>query len=334
MEKENKNITIADVADALGVSKTTVSRAISGKGRIGKETRERVLAYIEKYDYKPNVIAKGLAQSKTYNICVVMPGEYDVVDLTFFQECLFGIQEIAGIMEYDILLSICKNSDISSLERIISNHKVDGVILMRTFVEDAQIEYLSTKEIPFVTIGSSNYPGVVQIDHNHKSACRELTSYILMKQLKKVALIGGDERHVVTQSRLRGFREAYQKMGLTPDESLLYLNLENNVLVDKMVEEILEKKVDCILCMDDAICSRVLKKLRMERKEVPRDVKVASFYNSTVLENNVPSITSLKFDAKELGMVACRTLLDLIDGLEVKQRTLLPYEVVLKESTK
>jgi DNA-binding LacI/PurR family transcriptional regulator len=53
-----------------------------------------------------------------------------------------------------------------------------------------------------------------------------------------------------------------------------------------------------------------------------------------VLENNVPSITSLSFDAKELGMVACRTLLDLTEGLEVKERTLLPYEVVLKESTK
>ena len=92
-----KNITIADVAEALGVSKTTVSRAISGKGRIGRETRERVLAYIEEHDYKPNVIAKGLAQSKTYNICVVMPGEYDVVDLTFFQECLFGIQELSLI---------------------------------------------------------------------------------------------------------------------------------------------------------------------------------------------------------------------------------------------
>ena len=116
-----KNITIADVAEALGVSKTTVSRAISGKGRIGRETRERVLAYIEEHDYKPNVIAKGLAQSKTYNICVVMPGEYDVVDLTFFQECLFGIQEIAGSMEYDILLSICRKNDISSLERITAN---------------------------------------------------------------------------------------------------------------------------------------------------------------------------------------------------------------------
>lgn len=331
---EKKNITIADVAEALGVSKTTVSRAISGKGRIGKETRERVQAYIEKHDYKPNVIAKGLAQSKTYNICVVMPGDYEVVDLAFFQECLFGIQEIAGIMEYDILLSICKTNDISSLERIIANHKVDGVILMRTFVIDMQIEFLLQKKVPFVTVGSTNYKDVIQIDHNHKSACKELTSIILMKQLKKIALVGGEEDYVVTQSRLRGFKEAYQKMGELIDESLLFLNMENKVMVDKTVKDILERNVDCILCMDDAVCSRVLKTLREEHVKVPQGVRVASFYNSTILENNVPSITSLSFDAKELGMVACKTLLDLIEGIPVKERTLLPYEVVLKESTK
>lgn len=335
MDREiDKRITIADIAEALGVSKTTVSRAISGKGRIGKETRERVLSYIEEHDYKPNVIAKGLAQSKTYNLCVVMPGEYGVVDLAFFQECIFGIQEIAGIMEYDILLSICKQNDVSSLERIVANHKVDGAILMRTFVEDAQIEFLRRKGVPFVTVGSTNYKGVIQVDHNHKSACKELTSIILMKQLKRVALIGGDEEHVVTQSRLRGFREAYAKMGKTVDESLVFLGQENGVLVDKAVKEALERGADCILCMDDAVCSRVLKTLREQHKKVPEDVRVASFYNSTVLENNVPSITSLSFDAKELGMEACRTLLDLIDGKQVKERTLLPYEVVLKESTK
>ena len=72
----SNNITISDVAEALGVSKTTVSRAISGKGRIGAATRKRVLEYIQEHDYKPNVIARGLAQSKTFNICVVMPGDY------------------------------------------------------------------------------------------------------------------------------------------------------------------------------------------------------------------------------------------------------------------
>ena len=72
MGKETKkSITIADVAEALDISRTTVSRAISGKGRISQETRRRVLEYIERNDFKPNVIAKGLAQSKTYNICVV-----------------------------------------------------------------------------------------------------------------------------------------------------------------------------------------------------------------------------------------------------------------------
>ena len=68
---------------------------------------------------------------------------------------------------------------------------------------------------------------------------------------------------------------------------------------------------------------------------VPQDVRVASVQRRhRFLENHVPSITSLAFDAKELGKVACRTLLDLVEGLEVKQKTLLPYEVVLKESTK
>lgn len=329
-----KNITIADVADALGVSRTTVSRAISGKGRIGKETRDRVMEYIQEHNYKPNVIAKSLAQSKTYNLCVVMPGDYGVVDLTFFQQCLFGIQEIAGAMEYDILLSICKDNDISSLDRIISNRKVDGVILMRTFVEDMQIEYLQDKQIPFVTIGSSNYKGVVQVDHDHRSACRELTSIILLKQMKKVALIGGDEGHVVTRNRVGGFREAHESMGLEVDESLVALNLENNVMADKKVEEVISKGADCILCLDDAICSRVLKVLREKHVKVPKDIRVASFYNSSVLENNVPSITSLDFDPKELGMVACRIVLDLIEEQEVEPKTLLPYNVVLKESTK
>lgn len=335
MERETKkNITIADVADALGVSRTTVSRAISGKGRIGKETRERVLDYIREHNYKPNVIAKSLAQSKTYNLCVVMPGDYGVVDLTFFQQCLFGIQEIAGVMEYDILLSICKDNDISSLDRIISNRKVDGVILMRTFVEDLQIEYLQEKQIPFVTIGSSNYKNVIQVDHDHRSACRELTSLILLKQMTKIALIGGDERYVVNRNRVGGFQEAHEAIGLTVDESLVALNLESNVMADKKVEEIISKGVECILCLDDAICSRVLKVLREKHINVPQDIKVASFYNSSVLENNVPSITSLDFDPKELGMVACQILLDLVEEKEVETRTLLPYQVVLKESTK
>lgn len=330
----NKNITISDVAEALGVSKTTVSRAISGKGRIGEETKKRVLEYIREYDYKPNVIAKSLAQSKTYNICVVMPGDYALVDLPFFQEAIMGIQEVAAMEEYDILLSISQQDDITGLERVISNRKVDGVVLLRTFEEDRQIEYLLEKKVPFVATGSTRYSEVKQIDHDHESACRELTSIVLMNNNSRIALLGGNERIVVNKRRLNGFKDAFAMAKKPVIPELLFLNLENRININHAVEEALENKADCILCMDDGICSQVLRKLRQSHIKVPGEVKVASFYNSSVLENNVPSITSLAFDAKELGVVACKNLLSQIEGEEVPSKMLLSYEVILKESTK
>lgn len=330
----NKNITISDVAEALGVSKTTVSRAISGKGRIGEETKQRVLDYIEANDYKPNVIAKSLAQSKTYNICVVMPGDYALVDLPFFQEAIMGIQEVASMEEYDILLSICQQDDITGLERVISNRKVDGVVLLRTFEEDKQIEFLKGKAVPFVATGSTSYSGVKQIDHDHESACRELTSIVLMNNNSKVALLGGNERIIVNKRRLKGFKDAFTMAGKQVDPELVFMNLESRIGINRAVEEAIEKKAECILCMDDGICSQVLRKLRQAHIKVPTEVRVASFYNSSVLQNNVPSITSLAFDAKELGVVACKNLLEQIDGEEVPSKMLLSYEVILKESTK
>lgn len=333
-QEENKTLTIADIADALGVSKTTVSRAISGKGRIGSETRERVLKYIDAHNYTPNVIAKGLAQNKTYNLAVVMPGDYELIDLPFFQNCIMGIQEIASSFDYDMLLTVCNNADVTKLERIVRNRKVDGVILLRSFMDDVQVEYLQEKKIPFVVTGSSNYKGVVQVDNDHRAACRELTSILLMKRMKKIALIGGNEEHVVTQSRLMGFRDAFADSGLAVDESLIYMNLDNPVLLDGKLDDIIKREVDCIVCMDDAICMEVLYKLRREGISVPDQIRVASFYNSSMLETHDPSITSLDFDAKELGMLVCRTLLDMIEGQKVQKKTLLGYEVRLRESTK
>lgn len=327
------NITIVDVAEALGVSKTTVSRAISGKGRIGEATRQRVLDYIQEHDYKPNVIAKGLAQSKTFNICVVMPGDYALVDLPFFQEVIAGIQEIAGANEYDILLCICNERDITSLERVIRNRKVDGVILLRTFLKDLQIELLQEKKIPFVTTGSTLYKNITQVDHDHRSACRELTGILLMNGLHKLALVGGTETFIVTQSRLLGYHEAFADALIDEEPELLFLNMRSAAEIDRAVELSLEKKADCILCMDDAMCSQVIRKLHQMRVRVPQDMRIASYYYSSLLDNNVPPVTSLSFNAKELGKEACKFLLSQVAGDVTPKKLLLSYEVMLREST-
>lgn len=329
----NKNITISDIAEALGVSKTTVSRAISGKGRIGEATRERVNEYITAHDYTPNVIARGLAQSKTFNLCVAMPGNYVLVDLPFFQEAIMGIQEEAEAMQYDILLCIAQQEDVSSLERILSNRKVDGVLLLRTSVKDPQIELLISRKIPFVTVGSTEYAHVPQIDHDHETACRELTSYLLQSGMERIALLCGNENFVVNQSRYRGFLQAFEESEKDTASKIVFWNLESSEQMDRAVDQALFENADCLLCMDDAICCQVLRRLREKQKKVPQDVRVASFYNSAVLENNIPSITALSFDARRLGAAACRNLLAQIGGEEFEERLLLDYAVVLGAST-
>lgn len=329
-----KKMTIADVAEALGVSKTTVSRVISGKGRIGSETKKRVLRYIEEHDYKPNVIAKGLAQNKTFNIGLIMPGNHNFVDSSFFQKCMLGISEAAAAADYDMIVSMIRDDDLTQLERLVQNHKVDGIILSRTLVEDAPAAYLRQHHVPFVVIGTTPSQDVIQIDHDHREACRELTSILLLKGLRRVALIGGSRGLVITHTRLRGYLDALEAQGVPADSSLISLDADNEPMLERMVGEFVKKGAECILCMDDSICSKVLKVLKKSRISVPEDMRVASFYNSPLLENNLPAVTSLHFDAAALGTVTCRTLLDLLDGRDVPGRTLLRYEVVLKESTK
>lgn len=331
---DRKNITIADIARELGVSKTTVSRVISGKGRIGDETRERILHYIEKYDYKPNAIAQGLAKSRTYNLGVVMPEEYCTADTPFFINCMAGLHETAALLGYDLVLTICDNEDISNLERMVTNRKVDGIVLMRTFLRDKAVEYLKGCSVPFVVVGSSSYEGVVQVEQDNEGACRELISLLLSRGMRRIALIGGNGKYVVTKKRLDGYKAAFEERRLPLAPELIYMDRETPDAIKTAIDDILGKDVDCIACMDDNICTGVLGGLRRAGVSVPGQMKVASFFNSSILENHMPAVTSLSFDVRELGRHAGRTLINIIEKEEYQSMTLQGYEVVLRESTK
>jgi DNA-binding LacI/PurR family transcriptional regulator len=330
---DDKNITINDVAEALGVSKTTVSRAISGKGRIGEKTRKKVLEYIKEHDYRPNVIAKGLAQNKTFNLGLVLPGDYNIVELPFFQKCMLGISQLASDEDYDVLISMVTAQDITQLERAVTNHKIDGVILTRTLKKDLPMAYLKEKQIPFVTIGSTDETNVIQIDNDHRSACRELTARLLEQGVGDIVLIGGDEEHIVNNNRLRGFQDALADRQGWQGESHIFLNVTEEQQVEQIVERELAQNTECIVVMDDFLCGCVLNALQQRGVSVPEDVKVVSFYDSTLLASHVPSVTSICFNVEELGRKACEQLLGMLNGENVEQKTLLGYEIKMRNST-
>ncbi len=284
-------ITIDDVARALGISKTTVSRAISGKGRVGDDTRLRVLEYIEEHNYRPNLMARALAQQKTYNIGVIWPDDYNAVDLPFFQRCMIGMSEVTSGYGYDIIVSLVSGDDFSGLRRIIDNHKVDGIILTRTLVHDRPARFLKESGIPFVAVGSSDDKDIIAVDNDNYSACKELTSILIAKGLKRLALIGGSTEHIITRTRYQGFADAFSDADINIDNSLIYLDVENMSKVGNILKDLRKKNIDGVICMDDNIAGEVIARCRDEHIKIPEDLRGASFYNSSILESAIPSVT-------------------------------------------
>lgn len=329
---DGKKFTIDDVARELELSKTTVSRAISGKGRVGMATRDRVLAYIDKIGYRPSNIARGLANSRTYNIAFVMPGDSRSSEMPFFQKCLWGISNLAAHYDYDVMVAIIIDGNISQMERLVKNNKIDGVILGRNYLNDPAEKYLRNMKVPFVIIGSSSKDGVIQVDNNHTEACCKLTERILEKGYSKVALIGGDMRTVVNQQRLNGFKNAFENRNISIDEKLNYLDLNTGNEIESAVDDIIKNKADCIVCMDDSICAQVVTKLEKEGIVFPKEIGLASFYDSSLLEHIKPGVTAISYDVQELGEKACHILIDTIEEQNEQVRTLLGYSLLIKNS--
>ena len=334
-DSNSSNITIQDVADALGISKTTVSRAISGKGRIGAETKSKVLAYIEEYGYRPNPIAKSLADQKSYNIAWVVPGDSSITDLPFFQKCMSGVIKTAEEAGYDVIISMVYENDNDSLKRLILNNKIDGVVLGRTLKNDINVKLLKAADFPFVCIGTTEQNGVIQIDNDHINACCELTTMLIMKGIRNFVYIGGSDKHVVNETRKLGFEKAVKKhyaKGYNINTAV-YMNADDAQSIDRILDNEMKNSAECIITADDKICRMVLDKLRNDRILVPDDIRVASFYQSEIISGNQPAISTLKYEPEDLGAVATRVLLSYLQGEEVSEKTLLSYDILLKEST-
>lgn len=331
MAEKRKNYTLDDIAKELGVSKTTVSRALSGKGRIGQDTVERIQAFVKEHGYRPNVMAKGLAQNKTYNLGLVIPIAYS--DFSFFKECMNGIIEEASQYNYDIILSIEKDKGREQIRRLVENHKVDGMILTRAVMNSGTVEFLKEHQVPFVMIGPSDDLGVISIDNPNREASRELTGLLLMKGLRRLALFGGNSRYYVTKSRKQGFLDAHLDKGILMDDSLVFMEIEDYRKAMWAVDQALSGGVDGMVCMDENISELVLGCLKERGVEIPAMMKLASLYDSHQMEHNLPPVTSLRFDTKGLGRNACMEMLGLL-GEQVERETPLGYQVILRESTK
>lgn len=335
---QKPNLTIDDIARELGVSKTTVSRAISGKGRISAATRERVQAFIELHNYRPNAAAKGLAESRTYNLALVLPRDFIKLDIPFVRKSMSAICEEAFIHDYNVMVCLSTDDQSIPLIRTLDYRKVDAVILTRTVENDSFLQLLSRRGMPFATLGSlpakSRGAAVVEADHDQIGGCCAFSRLMLENARGKTALLGNDLNYIVNQSRLSGFRRACQELGLPLEQTPIRMGINDMASCRTAVEELLRLGIRRFVCMDEDVCIRTHEVLKSNGLSIPEDAELSSLSDSDQLRYADPPISALSFDAAELGRVACRELLKALGDEPYSPTPLLGYQINLRRSTK
>ena len=170
--EQKKEVPVLEIARSLGVSPTTVSRALSGNGRVGRETREKILNYIEKNGIVPHSRGTRYGDRRSMNIAVVLPGEDEYAQLPYFTKILMALYDFFYVCGYHVLIVRTQGGDIEALKGIIKKHKVDGVVLTRILDDCEDIRFLKEKGVPFVVTGSIDDDEVYQVDVDQRGGCR------------------------------------------------------------------------------------------------------------------------------------------------------------------
>lgn len=323
-------MTFDEIAKELGVSKSTVSRALSGKGRIGEETRERIVAYAARQKQEEEKAGRG---ELTYNLGVVFPEDVYVNGNPYFHDCLLGICETAAIMDYNVLLTTGTAMDISGIQRLVEQKKVDGIILTRSLENDKAIEYLLQKEFPVGLTGLYENEKVIQADTDNEAAAENITSLLIGRGFRRFALLVEDLNYHVNRSRYNGFYKALLKNGVAREHQAVYTGNLKMDSIDSILSDMMSRKVQCVLCGDDIVCTKVMSKLQAEGYRIPKDIAIASFYNSPNLESFSPSITAVNISARQIGNTIGKQMICYLQGKEYQPKTFVDFEILFRKST-
>lgn len=216
---------LKELSEKLGLSQTTVSRALNGYPEVSEATRLRITQAAEKYKYKPNTRAKGLATGRAFSIGHVIPlSSYNEIVNPIFADFIAGAGEVYSRNGYDLMLSVVHDDDEEKAYReMASKANVDGVIIHSPKQDDLRINLLKELAIPFMVHGrSSDSPeGHGWVDVNNKSAFKRAAEYLLDLGHNRIALINGDEvMHFAARRRL-GYEEALLARGIDVDQSIM-----------------------------------------------------------------------------------------------------------------
>ncbi len=328
-------ITIKDVAKELGVSYSSISRALNGKEGVSKATRDKILEAAERMGYQPNDLARGLVNKISNTVGVIVPD----INNPFFGEIVAGIIDASNENEYNIFL--CVSGWNPKIEKEYFNtlrkKRVDGIIL-KSAGKNEDYEDVKSPLMIIERFNKYNQYDSVEVDN-------ELGGYLAAKHLlecgyRNLAFVLGKEDYISSRPRLKGATKALEQYGMTVNKDLVIegsFSIEGGRLAAKQLFEKKTHPIDAVFGMNDLIALGVLQYCNENNINVPDEVGVIGYDNISYAGLPQIELTTIHQPKYELGKMLFETLLEEIknkDRARPTRKIILNPELKIRKTTR
>ncbi|NRF92870.1 LacI family DNA-binding transcriptional regulator [Paenibacillus frigoriresistens] len=328
---------IKDIARHLGVSVSTVSRAINNHPDIREETKLQVMEAIRSLNYRPNAIAKGLIQKKTYTIGLMIPEISD----PFFSGLANAVEEMLFDHGYQVVYGNT-NRNPDKEKQFICNaieRQFDGLIITPDFLDEEFIQLLSSLDMPVVFLRRRT-PAALSIpfvDVDHYQAAVTAVNYLIELGHKQIGFISMPESSFTGNERLRGYKDTMQKHGLSSDHSRIVIGGRTIVHGREAMGKLYEKnpEVTAVFAANDLLGIGALEWLAVHELQVPDKLSVIGFDNLEYSELYWIRLTTMEQPRDEMGKRAAQLLLEMISNKETTLKSeLISAKLIVRQSCK
>ena len=333
---------LKELSRKLGLSQTTVSRALNGYPEVNEKTRQRVQAAAHKYNYRPSTIAQNLATGKANAIGHILPLSQEEIVNPIFTDFIAGAGEVYSANGYHMVLSVVGDqSEEAAYRDMASKRLVDGVIVHGPRLPDPRIKVLKELDLPFVVHGRSeeDNPDHSWMDVNNTSAFRRATDLLIDLGHRRIALLNGIEKMGFAMRRRTGFEEAFRAHGLIPDPAIIRsADMTERYGYIAAAEMLDAPNAPTAFLVSSTIVAMGVQRLLLDRGlQMGKDISVVTYDDQISylhVGGEVPMFTSTRSSIREAGKRCAQMLIDLIsDQAQDPIHELWEAELTLGSST-
>lgn len=340
----NQTVTLRDIAKALNLSVSTVSRALTDSYQIGDETKQKVLAYAKAHHYVPNRMARSLKEGKSRSIGVIVCS----IDNNFVAQMLDGIDQYCTAQDYQLIIMQSKESheqEKACVELLFAGG-IDGLLISPTYhttdfnylikLQEAGLPVVLfdrlSKQIDTHKVAADNFKGAYQA-----------TEHLIRNGYRNIAHINSDTKLSIATERFEGYKKALADYEITYNPALVKhcetttadsLTTSLKMAINELMA--LHERPDAIFTATDLLSIKCLLLLNQLNYTIPKDIALIGFSNADFADALNPPLSTIHQPAFEIGSLAAQQLLSLINSKHIEpfETILLPTKVEVRKSTR